>query len=255
MTGGGTNTYLILPDSDSRSDAALIDAGIGELRHVNAIDAALDRAEARLAEVLVTHTHSDHARGVGAIAQRHPAATLRKYPWREEDARFGVTWQPLADREFIDVGGATLMALHTPGHSPDHLAFWHEGSGTVFTGDLVIDGGSVMIQASRGGVLAQYLASLERVLALRPRRLLPGHGPEIEDPARVLTAYLEHRRFREQQVLAALQSGRDTVQAVAESIYDGLNPALMPAARETVRAHLEKLRSEGRATVDDDRWS
>jgi glyoxylase-like metal-dependent hydrolase (beta-lactamase superfamily II) len=79
-------------------------------------------------------------------------------------------------------------ALHTPGHSPDHLAFWHEPSRTIFTGDLVVRGSSVMIHWSRGGDLGQYLASLERLLALEPRRLLPAHGPAIDDPRAILTA-------------------------------------------------------------------
>jgi glyoxylase-like metal-dependent hydrolase (beta-lactamase superfamily II) len=98
------------------------------------------------------------------------------------------------------------------------------------------------------------MKSLERLLALEPRRLLPAHGPVIDDPRAVLTGYLEHRRQRERQVLAALEAGQTSVQAIAESIYDGLAPALMPAAQENVRAHLEKLKLDGRATDDNGRW-
>ena len=122
---------------------------------------------------------------------------------------------------------------------------WRSGTsrrGTIFTGDLVVQGSSVMIHWSRGGDLGQYLASLERLLALEPRRLLPAHGPAIDDPRAVLTGYLEHRRQRERQVVDALRAGHATVQAIAESIYDGLDPALMAAAQENVRAHLEKLK-------------
>jgi len=111
-----------------------------------------------------------------------------------------------------------------------------------------------MIHTSRGGDLAEYMASLERVAALSPKVLLPAHGPRVDDPRALLAGYLEHRRMREQQVIAALRSGHATVEAIAESIYDGLDPALMPAARENVRAHLEKLRAENAASVDSDRW-
>jgi len=111
-----------------------------------------------------------------------------------------------------------------------------------------------MIHASRGGNLAQYLASLRRLEALNPARLLSAHGPPIDDPRQVLAAYIAHRLDREQQVIAALAAGHSTVQAIAESIYDGLSPALMPAARENVRAHLEKLQNEGRASRADDKW-
>ena len=194
-------------------------------------------------------------RGVPDLSRAHPAASFTKYPWPEEDRSYAVEWQMLDDGSVVSAGGEPLTVLHTPGHSIDHVALWHEPSGTIFTGDLVVLGSSVMIHTSRGGDLAQYLASLERLRALSPTRLLPAHGPAIDDPDAVLAGYLAHRREREQQVAAALASGHSTVQAIAESIYHGLAPTLVPAALENVRAHLHKLEREGRATrVDDDRW-
>ena len=151
-------------------------------------------------------------------------------------------------------GDDVLEAVYTPGHSPDHIAFWHEGTATIFSGDLVVQGSSVMIHWSRGGDLGQYLASLERLLSLGPRRLLPAHGPVIDDPQKILMGYIEHRLQRERQVVDALRRGHATVQAIAESIYDGLAPALMPAAQENVRAHLEKLKNESRAVDEGGEW-
>jgi glyoxylase-like metal-dependent hydrolase (beta-lactamase superfamily II) len=251
MTGMGNNTYLI---ADGGA-AALVDAGVGEARHLGDLDAELKAQRAQLEQVLVTHGHRDHAGGAPAIAAAYPSAVFRKLPWPDEDEQYAVAWNTLADGDVVTVGEEALTALHTPGHSPDHLAFWHEPSRAAFTGDLVVSGSSVMIHWSRGGDLGQYLASLERLLALEPRRLFPAHGPAIDDPHAILTQYLTHRRFREQQVLNALRAGQTTVEAIAESIYDGLAPALMPAARENVRAHLEKLRTDGAARYGDDRWT
>src|SRR5262249_3757954 len=147
-----------------------------------------------------------------------------------QDEQYAVTWQPLVDGDVLRVGDESLTVVHTPGHSPDHLSFLHEASGTIFTGDLVVLGSSVMLHSSRGGDLRQYMASLERLLALDPRRLLPAHGPAVDDPRSLLTGYLEHRRSRERQVVDALRAGHSDVRAIAESIYDGLDPALLPAA-------------------------
>ena len=255
MTGPGNNTYLLISAGGIPFRAALIDAGVGTPEYLRDLDAALTERHARLETVLVTHGHPDHAAGAPSIAAAHPSAVFAKYPWPEEDARYPTAWQRLRDGEVVVAGDEPLTALHTPGHSPDHLAFWHAPSRTIFSGDLVAFGTSVMIHWSRGGDLAQYLASLERLLALAPTRLLPAHGPPIDDPQAILTGYLAHRRQREAQVLEALHRGHTTVQAIAESIYDGLAPALVPAAQENVRAHLEKLKTERIAAHDDDRWT
>ncbi len=161
----------------------------------------------------------------------------------------------LSDGDVLSAGGESLLALHTPGHSPDHLVFWHESSGTAFTGDLVIPGGSVMIDGSGGGDLGSYLARARASCWRCAReRCCQRMVPKSHNPAAVLNAHLEHRRMRERQVIASVAAGRDTVQTIVESIYDGLDPALGSAAGQNVAAHLEKLKREGRAIEENARW-
>jgi glyoxylase-like metal-dependent hydrolase (beta-lactamase superfamily II) len=252
MTGSGNNTYLLIGSDRS---SVLIDAGVGHPLHQAELARMLDVHGARLARVLLTHGHADHSSGAGQLAANYPGLRVQKFPAAEMDTGGDGGWEPLHDGEEIAVGDDYLTVLHTPGHSPDHVVFWDASARTAFTGDLVVSGSSVMIHTSRGGNLGQYMASLEAVQRLAPARLLPGHGPEIIDPSSVLQGYLDHRRARERQVLEALSAGRQTVQSIADYIYDGLNPALMPAARENVRAHLEKLEAEGGAVEDHGTWT
>jgi ribonuclease/clavin/mitogillin len=257
MTGQGNNTYLIADDQSkvgATGRAVLIDAGTGGDAHLTALARRLADRRARLTDVIVTHVHADHASGAPAIRSAYPRVRFAKYPWPDQDRQYAVDWRALADGEEIRAGVASLTVVHTPGHSPDHVAFWHEDSRTAFTGDLVTPGGTVMIGWSHGGDLRQYLSSLERLLTLNPRRLLPAHGPAVADPSTLLTATIAHRLHRERQVYAALTRGIETVPAITESIYDGLDPALLPAARDTVRAHLEKLKWDSRASEVDERW-
>jgi glyoxylase-like metal-dependent hydrolase (beta-lactamase superfamily II) len=250
MTGRGNVTYALA----GRDGATLIDAGIGTPEHLDDLLRFLTQEGVPLRSVHVTHGHVDHVSGATTIGRAHPSAAFSKYPWEGEDARHAVVWRPLADGDRLPVGDEELVVIHTPGHSPDHVTFWHEDSKTLFSGDLVILEGSVVIPVSRGGDLAAYLRSLERVRALEPCVLLPGHGRAITSPALVLTNQIEHRLRREQQVIEALASGLGTVESITESIYDGLRQELTWAARENVRAHLQKLATDGRATEDSGRW-
>lgn len=242
-TGDGNNTYLL-----AGRVPTLIDAGVGHADHLDEIASRLGAAT--LARVVVTHAHIDHASGAPALAARWPGAAFEKLPWPERDGRWPVAWRALADGGEIDAGDGRLLVVHTPGHSPDHIALLDAGSGTLFAGDLVVAGSSVVIPAGRGGDLAAYLRSLERVLALGPRRLLPAHGPAIDDPAKVIRGYLEHRRAREEQILDALARGPARPEELVAFIYRGLRPELREAAAGSVVAHLIKLRDEGRAAEE-----
>ena len=255
FTGAGNNTYLIVG-----REPTLIDAGIGDPRHLERVAAVLrnrtdhNRGTPSLARLLVTHAHPDHASGAPAIAARWPGAISAKMPWPERDGDYPASWHALADGDLVPAGDTVLRVVHTPGHSPDHVCFLDKSSGTLFSGDLVVTGSTVMIPASAGGHLVSYLESLRRVLAIAPQRLLPAHGPAIADPERIIQQYLDHRRFREDQIAAVLHAGRHTVDQIVSCVYENLEPALVRGARENVLAHLEKLTSERRVARDGDVW-
>lgn len=244
LTGKGNNTYLLIwPDGPARR-ASLVDAGVGHQDHLDEIAGALHARNAVLAEVLVTHAHSDHASGASAIQRRWPSAVFRKIPWPERDATYLRDWRALEDGTLVANG--SHVTVHTPGHAPDHACFWDPRSRALLSGDLVIMGTTVVIPASHGGSLTAYLDSLNRVLRLDPERLLPAHGPAIDQPRALIDEYLAHRALREHQILKAVASGCETVEAVVDSIYPGLAPDLRPVARESALAHLIKLIDEGR---------
>jgi glyoxylase-like metal-dependent hydrolase (beta-lactamase superfamily II) len=180
--------------------------------------------------------------------------TFSKYPWAERDAHYGVHWRPLDDGNVIPAGDGTLQVMHTPGHSPDHVAFWDAESRTIFSGDLVVLGTTVVIPATMGGSLTAYIQSLQRLLALDPAKLLPAHGPAIDDPQTTIRRYLSHRQDREEQIRAALADGVSGVDAIVQRIYLGLQPALVPMARESVLAHLLKLADEQAVQRDGEAW-
>jgi glyoxylase-like metal-dependent hydrolase (beta-lactamase superfamily II) len=248
-TGAGNNTYLI-----GSPAAVLLDAGTGDPRHLDELALALNRHQAQLTTIVVTHAHPDHASGARVIARRWPAARFFKMPWPERDAEYQVDWRALRDGEQISAGDAALEVIYTPGHAPDHVALWEVRSRTVFAGDLVTDPGTVVIPATHGGSLSAYLASLRRILALDPVRLLPAHGPAVDDPRAVIERYFRHRQAREAQILASVRAGHSTLESIVDNVYDRLAVALKGAARESVLAHLIKLHEDDQVVRDNDEW-
>ena len=240
----GNNTYLL----DGRIPT-LIDAGVGKAEHIDAIARTLNGVP--LALVLITHGHPDHVSGVPAVLARWPDVRVRQY---------GTGSDPIQHDEVIHAGDSTLRAIYTPGHATDHLSFLRDPAPAVstgreiFCGDLMRLGGTIVIPAKRGGDLMQYLESLHVVRALRPARVLPGHGPIIDDPDAVIDEYLRHRAERDRQVLAALQAGCRTPDDIVARMYTNLSPHLVRAAGESVLAHLVKLRREGTVTEQDGEW-
>jgi glyoxylase-like metal-dependent hydrolase (beta-lactamase superfamily II) len=238
MTLDGTNTYVV--GAPGSGQAVLVDPGPDDPGHLAAVEDALAARDARCVAVLVTHHHGDHAEAAlpwGAHFDAEVAAA------RADVA--GPRGRVLEQGERLTVAGTTIAVVGTPGHTGDHLAFRLD-SGAVLVGDHVLGRGTSVVTHPEGDVVA-YLASLRRVHDLGPSALYCGHGPELtQDPAAVLDFYLAHRAYREQQLLGVLADGPATVDELVATVYAQVPRPLWPAAAQSTRATLAKLRTEGR---------
>lgn len=235
MTLDGTQVYLI-----GERELALIDPGPDNDRHLKTIVDYINACGARLIKILATHTHSDHLPGAWRL-KRMTGATLGLF------ARSGVSADELyQDGDIIDIADARLKAIHTPGHASDHICFYLPEEKSLFTGDLILGRGTSAILYPDGN-MAEYLASLRRLLELELERIYPGHGPVIENPREKIEEYIEHRMMRERQILELLAEGAKSSAELVREIYRDVDRRLHWAAELSVLAHLAKLQQEGRA--------
>ena len=234
--GGETAAYVI-----GTADALLVDP----VERADDIDAALTARDA--SHVAVTHHHPDH---VGAVAEYARRFDLTVWARVGRADAFAAATGRQPDRTFThgDSLPATppVRVVETPGHAPEHVAFAADGE--LLTGDLAVASGSVVVGAPEGDMRA-YLSSLRRLHARNPKRLLPAHGPVIEEPRATCERLLTHRLDREARVRRAVQEGVSTPDALVEAVYKKDVSDAYDLARATVVAHLEKLAVEG-----DVRW-
>jgi glyoxylase-like metal-dependent hydrolase (beta-lactamase superfamily II) len=217
MTLVGTNTYLYGADP-----CVVIDPGPDDAGHLDAVRAAAEE-RGGVGLVLLTHSHGDHAAGADGLGMK---AVL-----------------PTGGEEYEG-----LRAIATPGHAADHVCFL-SGDGVCFSGDLVLGEGSTFVPPD-GGSLAAYMDSL-RLLQAEPIELIcPGHGPWVTDPAAKLAEYVEHREMRERRLLAALDRGERSKQALLNEAWADVPTELRPAAALVMEAHLQKLGAEDRLPAD-----
>ena len=251
FTGRGTTTCIV-----GTGSVAIIDPGPDSEAHRAAIEKAVEGQT--VTAVVVTHTHRDHSPLAPAIARAHGAKTYgfgphrpARPPYPDEDLRLDASndtdFAPdvaLADGGRVEGDGWTLIAVHTPGHTSNHICLELEGTGTLFCGDHVM-AWSTTIVAPPDGNMADFMASLEKLATRGDMLYLPGHGGALREPSRFVRLLALHRRQREASILKRLQAGEHTVPEIVSKIYKGLDPNLTTAAGLSVLAHIEDLMDRG----------
>jgi glyoxylase-like metal-dependent hydrolase (beta-lactamase superfamily II) len=245
FTGPGTNTYLV----GTGRERILVDTGQGMPAYLPVLERALERAGCRIQEIALTHGHPDHLGGVADLIARFGPLRISKRPHPKWDSACSAPIQPIDDGSLLHSEGATLRAIHTPGHAEDHLCFLLDEEQSRFSGDNVLGVGTTVIP-SEGGDLGDYMRSLARLQQEAPRAIYPAHGPKIKDGVATLQEYIDHRYAREREILAALRDGRELITEIVAQVYAAYPPALHGPARHSVCSHLKKLEREGRVRRD-----
>nr|WP_295883082.1 MBL fold metallo-hydrolase [uncultured Devosia sp.] len=249
----GTNSFLL-----GHERLAVLDPGPDDPVHMAAL---VDAIGGRMVDaIILTHTHRDHSASARRLARDLGAPLWFGGPHRlsrplrrfeRNPIRRSCDWDLMPDRTLTDgdaimAGDLPLVVHATPGHCANHLAF---SSGDILlSGDHVMGWNSTLVSVPDGS-MADYLASLDKVMALPCRHYLPAHGGPIADGPAYATALKAHRQMRNAQVIAAVRAGASTVAAVVASIYPAQPLPVRMAARMTITAHVEYLVALGQLSV------
>lgn len=256
FTYWGTQTYLV----GNASGVAVIDAGPDLEGHVDAIVEAI--GDTPVLALACTHTHRDHSPATRLLKARTGApiigcaALAIADDGPRADAAFDTDYTPdraLADGDRIEGEGWTLEAVATPGHTSNHLCFALLEAKALFTGDHVM-GWSTTVIAPPDGDMADYMASLDRLIQRDDAIYYPAHGDPLEQPQRFVRGLAGHRKQREGQILRLLRDGESMIPGMVQKMYVGIDPRLHPAAGRSVLAHLIDLETRGLVTRSGDDW-
>lgn len=229
----GTNTWFLHAPGSLTS--IVVDPGPADPQHLAAIATFAHLADAAISLIVLTHRHPDHAEGARELHEMTGA------PVRALDPSLCLGAEGIAAGEVLTAGDLEVRVIATPGHTSDSLCLHLPDDASLLTGDTVLGRGTAVI-AWPDGDLRAYLESLSSMREIADvQRVLPGHGPALDNPAQVIDAYLAHRRIRLEEVREALASGCATPEAVVDMVYADVAAELRPAALQSVRAQMEYL--------------
>ncbi|KAI0127968.1 metallo-beta-lactamase superfamily protein [Xylariales sp. AK1849] len=247
----GTNTYLV----GTGSSRLLVDTGEGKPSWIAALKRTLADEKVTIKSALLTHWHHDHVDGVPDLLAHYPETPIYK-----RDPQKG--WLDIEDGQTFEVEGAKLTAVHTPGHTTDHMAFILHEEDALYTGDNVLGQGTAVFED-----LKSYLQSLEKMGKLVSGQGYPGHGPVLPDARAKISEYISHRYEREKQVVQTLGSTKEpqispssnsertdawAPMELVKIIYREYPESLhLPAVGGVVQI-LQKLQAEDKVSLDED---
>lgn len=256
----GTGTYIV-----GNGKVAVIDPGPDMPEHVQAILDALEPGET-VSHIVITHTHMDHSPAARPLQAATGAPTYgfgphgsgpHTFDW---GARDGAAAEEGGDAAFkpdhavrhgerIEGDGWTLEAVHTPGHTSNHLCFQLVEEKALFSGDHVM-GWSTSVISPPDGDMTAYMRSLRLLLERDDAVYWPTHGAPIRDPKPFVRAFIAHREDRERQIAECLSRGVTRIPAMVEVMYANVDKGLHPAAARSVLSHLAHMVESGRARAD-----
>ena len=253
----GTQTYIV----GAEQEVAVIDPGPDEPDHLDALISAI--GDANVTAIMCTHTHRDHSPAAKPLADRTGAPIVGCAPLvldveggPRSDEAFDDTYAPdrvLENGEQMTGPGWTLTAVHTPGHTSNHLCFALEESGALFTGDHVM-GWSTSVVVPPDGDMGEYMKSLDKLYAREDRVYYAAHGAPIEKPRQLVRGMIGHRRQRENQILRLLGEEASEIELLVPKMYKNLDPRLTGAAGMSVKAHLIDLERRGMVSRSGETW-
>jgi glyoxylase-like metal-dependent hydrolase (beta-lactamase superfamily II) len=256
FTFTGTQTYIV-----GRGEVAVIDPGPDLPEHIDAILAAT--AGERITAIMCTHTHRDHSPGSRPLALATGAPIIGCMPLTLDDdgpradAAFDTDYRPdtiLAHGDTVSGPGWTLEAVATPGHTSNHLCFALRENKALFSGDHIM-GWSTTVVAPPDGDMADYMRSLDVLLARDDVVYHPAHGEAVTEPRRFVAGIAGHRKMREGQILRLIGEEPRPIRFMVEQMYRGLDPRLHGAAGRSVLAHLLDLEARGQVVRESEDWS
>jgi glyoxylase-like metal-dependent hydrolase (beta-lactamase superfamily II) len=250
-TGEGTWVHLLGTDR-----VAVVDPGPADTDHIDSLVSAI--AGRSVDAILVTHTHRDHSPGAAPLSQRTGAPIWGCAPLvipGDQEAGFDAAYAPdriLVDGETVRIAGTVVEAVHTPGHTSNHLCF--AAGERLFSGDHVM-GWSTTVVIPPDGHMGAYMGSLAKLQQRTETIYHPAHGELVAEPQRLLRGLLTHRMQRERQLLRLVEEAPGDVADLTRRAYPALNPRLVPAARATALAHLITLAEREAVTRVGDQWT